>query len=331
MNAPHASNQRIRRRTIAGMVLGSLVVSGTAILIFKQGIAPIPDDSSPAVTQGCHTVSRDQAQKNAAPSPHCGSPASESAARPPSGPVVNGKDISSSNTGYRSWIGANGQRCTDAALKVYSSKVTASQLGNATCVWLRAGLTADTAITLTAARIDARVESTGARLTLNWSTVDATDADYAIGGHVSAYRSQLINGNDGVRFYGTSIVESYIRVRQESPDDHNDGVQAYRAVEGGEILRSNIDSRPVNMPGALGNAAIFIADNSRGELTIRDNWLAGGEYTLRLHDAATYQVTGNIVTGYETWPVSTDKSIPHAFLQWRNNVTGNGTKIELRQ
>ncbi|WP_406045318.1 hypothetical protein OG799_13065 [Micromonospora sp. NBC_00898] len=289
MTAPHAVIQWIRRRAIGGVILSLLVVSGTAILIFKQVVAPGSDDSSPA--------------------------------------VVNGKDISPANTGHLSWTGATGERCTDATLKVYSTRVSASQLGNASCVWLKGGLAVDTPITLTATRIDAQVESSGALLTLNWSTVDATDGDYAIGGHVKAYRCQLINGSDGVRLNGTSIVESYIRVRQESSADHNDGVQAYRASEGGVILRSNIDSRPVNAPRTLGNAAIFIADDSRGELTIRDNWLAGGEYTLRLHESATYRVTGNIITGYGSWPASRDRARPGAFLEWRDNLTGNGTEI----
>ena len=245
------------------------------------------------------------------------------------GSVSHGRSITTSNTGYLAWVGANGQRCTDATLKVYSTKVNASQLGNATCVWLQQGLNIDAAITLTAARIDSEVNAEQARLTLNWSTVDATGEDWAVGYKVNTYRSQLVNGSDGVRFDDTNIVESYVRVRQVTSADHNDGVQAYLAGHGGSILRSNIDGRPVNAPSIAGNAAVFFADNSKGEVVIRDNWLAGGGYTLRLHEACTYRVTGNILSAWLFGPFTRDNAIPGAFLEFANNTTDSGATINL--
>ncbi|MFC0506202.1 hypothetical protein [Micromonospora costi] len=304
--------------------------------VAAQGCTPGPGTQGPATCGGSPTAGTPKPvpsgtsstpSASARPRPSTATPAGTATSKPPPTSGLHGRDINAANTGYRAWTGPNGQRCTDATMKVYASRVRASRLGNATCVWLKGGLVVDRAVTLTAARIDAQVETSGTRLTLRWSTVDAPGHDYAVGGHVTAYRCQLINGSDGVRLYDTSIVESYVRVRQGSAEDHNDGVQAYRAGAGGEIIRSNIDSRPVNAPGILGTAAIFIADDSRGELAIRDNWLAGGVYTLRLHESATYRVTGNIITGYDEWPVSTSNAVPGAFLEWSGNVTGEGAEI----
>ena len=256
-------------------------------------------------------------------------PTTTTAPRPPApgGPVVHGRSITTSNTGYLAWVGSSGQRCTDATLKVYTTKVNASQLGNATCVWLKQGLNVDAAITLTAARIDSEVNAERARLTLNWSTVDATGEDWAVGYKVDSYRSQLVNGSDGVRFDDTNIVESYVRVRQVTSADHNDGVQAYMAGRGGSILRSNIDGRPVNAPSIAGNAAVFFADNSRGEVVIRDNWLVGGGYTLRLHESNTYRVTGNVLSSWMFGPYTNDNAIAGAFLEFANNTTSTGGTI----
>ena len=262
--------------------------------------------------------------------------------RPPAGPIpgagnpvpgssFNGKSINTGNTGYLNWVGPKGERCTDATLKVYSSTVNASQLGNATCVWLKGGIKVDKPVTLTAARIDSGVSTYSARLTLNWCTVNADGEDHAINGRVDTFRCQLINASDGVRFDGTNIVETYIRLKQQNSQDHNDGIQAYKAGQGGSILRSNIDSRPGgSSQSVLGNAAIFIADDSRGEVVIRDNYLAGGEYTLRMHEAATYRISGNIIANYNSGPIATNNATPGAFLEFSGNHTASGQLINLR-
>jgi len=256
----------------------------------------------------------------------------------PPTPVIHGRDISQDNTGYLAWTGEAGQRCTDATLKVYPDKVTASSLGaSTTCVWLKAGITVDTPITLTAARIDsvrdsdAVVRSDGPKLIIQWSTINGggTNGTYSVGGHnVDVYRSQIIGSSDGVRFEQMNLIEDYIRVALTSPEDHNDGIQAYQASAGGSIVRCNIDSRPGGVGGS-DTAPIFLADNSIGETVIRDNWLAGGGYTLRLHEAMTYRVTGNVVAD-GTWgvgPISTSNAISGAFLEWSNNTTSAGVTL----
>lgn len=249
----------------------------------------------------------------------------------PPAAAVHGRDITQANTGWAAWTGAAGQRCTEATMTVYATRVPASQLGAAaTCVWLQAGIHVDAPITLTAARIDTTVRSDGPRLTIAWSTIDGHgDGTYSVGGHnVDVTRSQIVGSSDGVRLEGMALVEDWIRVAQTDPADHNDAIQAYQASAGGSILRCNIDGRPTNATaGVFGNAAIFLADNSVGEVEIRDNYLAGGGYTLRLHEAQTYRVTGNVIADWGYGPVSTSSAIPGAWLEWSGNVTAAGEAV----
>lgn len=245
----------------------------------------------------------------------------------PTNPIT-GAQITTANTGYLAWIGGLGQRCTNPT--VYATKVNASTLGNATCVWLQQGINVNAAITLTAARISAETDATGPRLTCNFCTFDAIGDEWAVGGHVTTYRGQLYGASDGVRFYGTNLVQTYVRTHSISAGDHNDGIQAYRATEGGTIIGCNIDGRPDNAPsGVWGNAAIFLADNSTGEVSIRDNYLAGGGYTLRLHEAMRYRVTNNVIVA-GSWlygPLSTTNAVSGAFLEWASNRTSSGTVL----
>lgn len=252
-------------------------------------------------------------------------------------PVTHGSQINQSNTGYLAWVGPQGQRCTNTTLRVYTTKVDASTLGpQATCVWLQKGLNVNAPITLTAARVDAEIltpNGSGHHLNVNWSTITATNADFAIGDHdFDVYRSQLSGASDGVRFDNTNLVEDFITVRQTSSADHNDGIQAYIAGAGGSIIRCNINGHPLNASsGVFGNAAIFLADNSRGSTQIRDNYLAGGGYTLRLHESMFYQVTGNILVA-GSWgfgPVTTTNAVPGAFQEWSNNRDTNNKVINL--
>lgn len=278
------------------------------------------------------------ASPTSVPTSASASPSSSPSASPSTSPtsvppVADGRQITAANTGYLHWPGG----CTDATLTVYAGRMAASTLiaaGTTTCVWLKAGVTVDVPVTLTAAKIDTIVRSDGPRLQLDWSTVDGHgDGTFAIGGHnVGAYRSNIGGASDGVRFEQMDLVEDYIRTVSTSPDDHNDGVQFFQAAVGGSIRRCNINSRPVNLPasdGIYGTAAVFAADSSMGELVLRDNFLGGGGYTLRLHEAMTYRVTGNVIDA-GSWlygPVSTSNAVPGAFLEWSGNMLSDGTPI----
>lgn len=243
--------------------------------------------------------------------------------------MIHGRSITPDNTGYLAWRGPLGERCTDDTLTVYATKIRASQITDTTCIWLKQGITVDISTTLTAAKIDTVIRSDGPKLTINWSTIDGHgNGTYSIGGHnVDAYRTQIVGSSDGVRFENMNISECYIRTEFTSDADHADGIQGYQASAGGSIVRSNIDSRAVGAPaGVYGTAAIFMADDSHGLTVIRDNLLAGGGYTLRLHESMTYRVSGNIVVA-GSWgfgPLSTDNAVPGAFLEWSGNTTTTG-------
>lgn len=294
-----------------------------------------PAPTTPPVTQSATTPPAGTTTPPASTSPV---PTSSASSSQP-GPVVHGRDINRQNTGYLAWVGGRGERCTDITLKVYTTKVNASALGaTATCVWLKGGINVDAPITLVATRIQSAstsapvIRADGPKLTIQWSTIDGggTNGTYGVGGrNVDVYRSQIFGSSDGVRFEGMNIIESFIRTALTSPADHNDGIQAYMASSGGSILRCNIDSRPGEVNGGSDTAPIFLADDSQGEAVIRDNLLAGGGYSLRLHEAMKYRVTGNVIVD-KTWgvaPVSTENAVAGAFVEWANNTTSTGTVL----
>jgi hypothetical protein len=74
-----------------------------------------------------------------------------------------------------------------------------------------------------------------------------------------------------------------------------------------------------------------MADSSQGTLEVRDNYLIGGGYTLRLHENMYYRVTGNIIEkgSYAYGPISTTNARSGAFLEWSNNKLSDGTVLNL--
>lgn len=247
--------------------------------------------------------------------------------------VTNGKQINLTNTGYLAWRGPNGETCTDAQLTVYNSQVNASSLGStATCVWFKGGINIDKAITLNACKVNGIISTNGNKTTINYCTVNpSTPDDWSLGpSNFTAIRSQIMGSSDGVRYGGgttDTLIENYIRNKQQSPDDHNDGIQAYGATAGGTILRNNIDGNPVG--GGVSTSGMIVADYVTGTFEIRDNYFIGGGYTLRFYENAFYKVTGNIVekNSYKYGPVITTNSRPGAFVEWSNNTLSDGTPI----
>ena len=313
-----------RNVMIAAIVIVAIGVTGSFLLLTKAAgsIAATETESGTKSAQAKQvadtTASGGQAVKFTAPAAQ--------------GTITHGSQINTSNTGYLAYVGPAGQTCTDATLVVYNTKPNASSLGaNPFCLWLKQGLNVDVPITITASRIDQEVYTNGKRVVLNWVTVNtATPQDYAIGpDNFSVYRTQLTGSSDGIRFEQADVVESYVRTKLQSPTDHNDGIQGYLASSGGSILRSNIDCRPVNGTNATTTGAIFMADDSQGTVEIRDNYLLGGGYTLRLHESMFYRVTGNIIekNSYEYGPISTTNARSGAFLEWSNNKLSDGTVL----
>jgi len=168
---------------------------------------------------------------------------------------------------------------------------------------------------------------------LNYVTINpATPADWSLGdANFIATRCQIMGSSDGVRYSGNNadvLIENYIRVKAQGSLDHNDGIQMYGANGGGVMLRNNIDDRPIGGGGGQ-NGALFIADGAEGTYEIRDNYLAGGNYSLRLHENGFYRVTGNIVekNSYNFGPVVTDNARPGAFLEWSNNTLSDSAVL----
>lgn len=114
----------------------------------------------------------------------------------------------------------------------------------------------------------------------------------------TATRCLLQGCSDGVKANGasTSLIECYIRTKAQDTQDHNDGIQNVGGSGPVNVIRCNIDAKPVNADVyglAAGNAALFFADGETGLHTVHDNLLASGGYTLCMYDTGTFDVQGN--------------------------------------
>jgi hypothetical protein len=219
-------------------------------------------------------------------------------------------------------------------MKVYNGSTTSGSIGSsATCIWIKGTLDVTSAITITACKIDGIVDTRGSngRVTINYCNINpSSPQDWSVGDHnFSITRSQITGSSDGVRYAGSTndvLIENYIRTKDQSSDDHHDGVQMYGAEGGGTLLRNNIDVHPVGGSAGI-TAPIFVADGATGTYEIRDNYLIG---VLRLHENGYYRVTGNIIqllSGDGNSPINTSNSRSGAFLEWTNNATSSGTAI----
>lgn len=119
-------------------------------------------------------------------------------------------------------------------------------------------------------------------------------------GGFTLLRVNIHNTSDGVRCDGCTISDSWIHDLYVNGADHNDGVQRY-AGAGTDVIRHNrIEAPPWQ------NAAIFYADNWQGTLTLDNNLLSGGGYTLRIHESGSATVTNNtiVVGSYSAGPTN---------------------------
>jgi hypothetical protein len=112
----------------------------------------------------------------------------------------------------------------------------------------------------------------------------------------TANRCYIVGCSDGVKADGgnTILTECYIRVKLQSAQDHNDGIQNVGGNGSVTIARCNIDGRPIGGgTDQNGNSALFFADGEVGLHTIFDNLLAGGQVSVALYDSGTFNVQGN--------------------------------------
>jgi hypothetical protein len=155
----------------------------------------------------------------------------------------------------------------------------------------------------------------------------------------SANRCQLRGCSDGGKINGgadtQNIVECYIRVAMESPDDHNDGLQNVGGSGTVNVSRCNISVVPELIEtGGIGgpNACIMSADMTSGSvyhLEVTDCLLNGGTAvsTIRFYDGAlttniTYVGTGNRFIRSSAAPVDrgSANTTPTNQITWSNNV-----------
>lgn len=182
-------------------------------------------------------------------------------------------------------------------------------------------------------------ESNGTRyrFTIEDSTVGPTSGcsswgNGAVGiSDYTARRVRISGFPDGFRVAGSNILieDSLVTVCSANPADHSDGIQAYGA-EGGTniVIRHNvIDQRSVTNGAAT--SPIFIPNdgerqgNQNLSVRVTDNVLAGGGYSLRVYGELPFSapaVTGNkIVDG--TWEYAPLDVTCSKIGDWSGNAT----------
>jgi hypothetical protein len=147
----------------------------------------------------------------------------------------------------------------------------------------------------------------------------------------TARRVRISGFPDGFRIAGSNVLieHSFVTLCSGNPDDHSDGIQAYGAAGADNIVirHNTVDQRAVTNGAAT--APIFVPNdgdrqgNQNITVSIVDNLLAGGGYSLRLYGNLPFSapaVTGNkVVNGtYAYGPVDVTCS---RIGTWERNAT----------
>jgi hypothetical protein len=139
----------------------------------------------------------------------------------------------------------------------------------------------------------------------------------------TATRLHIHNFSDGPRVSGNNVTvqDSFINVCS-NPGDHADGIQGYIGGTNVLVSHNTIDER-----GATAvTAPVFFADNSQSA-RVKNNLLAGGGYSLRLHDDFTpdhgpWEATGNRIVN-AAWlygpALTTNTECSAATMSWSDN------------
>jgi hypothetical protein len=109
----------------------------------------------------------------------------------------------------------------------------------------------------------------------------------------TATRVEFRNVGDGPRVSGDNVTvqDSYIHLCSQ-PGDHSDGIQGYGGGSNVLIKHNTIDQRDAKDV----TSPIFFADGSKSA-TVQNNLLAGGGYTIRIHDDHTPDIGPWVITG----------------------------------
>lgn len=175
------------------------------------------------------------------------------------------------------------------------------------------------------------------RFTIEDSTIGPPDGcgrwgNGAIGvSDYKASRVRIAGLPDGFRIAGSNVLieDSFVTLCSADPADHSDGIQAYGAANGTNIVirHNTVDQRAVTNGAAT--APIFIPNDGERQgnrnitVSVVDNLVAGGGYSLRIYGDLPFSapaVTGNkVVDGsYDYGPVDVTCS---RIGTWAGNAT----------
>ncbi len=147
----------------------------------------------------------------------------------------------------------------------------------------------------------------------------------------TARRVEIAGFPDGFRVAGSNILieDSFVTVCSANPEDHSDGIQAYGAENGTNIVirHNTIDQRSVTNGAAT--SPIFVPNdgerqfNQNVTVSITDNLLAGGGYSLRVYGELPFSapaVTGNKIVN-DTWDYGPLDVTCSKIGDWSGNAT----------
>ena len=173
------------------------------------------------------------------------------------------------------------------------------------------------------------------RVTFRWRDgsprIDAENGAGAVHLGAGTYSdSRIVNCDisgvaDGLQIAGDRwiVTDNWIHDLALGPTTHNDGIQVFGG-SGHLIARNRIESGAIN---GHSTGAIFTQGGSIGDLTIKDNFLDGGAYTIYLENGSV-TVVDNIVGPNHVF--GTRNILPSVTVtNWSNNCRGdsNGNKL----
>jgi len=244
------------------------------------------------------------------------------------GIITHGRQINETNTGFTAYYDESlGRNLTIDDLIVHETRMSFSDFvsegGTIRGHWFKDGINTDIpGVTLEACLINAELYVTN-RCSLRYITIAEANPEQArweeaiAYGFFDAYRCQFTGGSDGIKANGgdTSIIECYVRTKGQE-GDHCDGIQNSGGVGFVDVIRCNIDSRPVNGIGDQ-TSPLFTADGATGLTRWIDSFVAGGGYSLRAHESATYYIKGMqvLAESFENGPLLYTNTPPEN-IEW---------------
>ncbi|GLZ28887.1 hypothetical protein Lesp02_10770 [Lentzea sp. NBRC 105346] len=135
----------------------------------------------------------------------------------------------------------------------------------------------------------------------------------------TATRVHVRGHGDGFRASGNNIKidESYVKLCS-NPGDHSDGIQTYMMGTGLVLNHTTIDQRSATSV----TAPIFIVDSGTRDVSVTNNLVMGGTYSIQLKNASGTQVVQNNRLVDKSWiygPVEADC----AEINWSGNTLVN--------